>query len=116
MKQSKDPFEAAAYEEQEESPPHSPIAGDEFKVLTPAPPSSQKDVAVSQDDDDDDYDDLDSAFVNHPSTSSTPMLASAPITKAKNKEDEDEEEEDNMDIELSKLPSSADPDKMAKMQ
>ncbi|KAM4097885.1 hypothetical protein ACJW30_07G035800 [Castanea mollissima] len=35
---------------------------------------------------------------------------------SKNKEEEEEEEEENMDVELSKLPSSADPDKMAKMQ
>lgn len=114
MKQSKDPFEAA-YEEQEESPPDSPIAAHEFDAKTPpsaaaAPPSSQ-DAAFSQDDDDD-------VGVNpsdHPSTS-IPMLASVAPTKSKNKEYEDEEEEDNMDVELSKFPSSSDPDKMAKMQ
>jgi transcription initiation factor TFIID subunit 11 len=43
------------------------------------------------------------------------MLGSA-RSKAKNKDDDEEEEEDNMDVELSKLASTADPDKMAKMQ
>ncbi|RDX87221.1 Transcription initiation factor TFIID subunit 11, partial [Mucuna pruriens] len=38
------------------------------------------------------------------------------VSTAKTKDEEDEEEEDNMDVELAKLPSAGDPDKMAKMQ
>ncbi|KAB1212486.1 Transcription initiation factor TFIID subunit 11 [Morella rubra] len=108
MKQvSKDPFEAAFEEEEDESP----------AVAVDAP----------QQDDDDDYDedgiDIQSSAAD-PSTStaaptSTPRIAAVSVAKshAKNKDDDqEEEEEDNMDVELSKLPSAADPAKMAKMQ
>ncbi|KAI5676959.1 hypothetical protein M9H77_07909 [Catharanthus roseus] len=67
MEQSKDPFEVT-FEEQEESPPESPIAPDENETQIPP------------------------------------------------KEDDEEEEEENMEIELGKLTSTGDPDKMAKMQ
>ncbi|KAF2304610.1 hypothetical protein GH714_035215 [Hevea brasiliensis] len=107
MKQSKDPFEAA-YEEQEETPPDSPVGPDELD--TQAPAASQDPSVVPEDDD------IGSSGV-HPAdpSTSTPVLAAA-RSKPKNKDDEDDEEEDNMEVELSKFPSSADPDKMAKMQ
>ncbi|CAK7335972.1 unnamed protein product [Dovyalis caffra] len=118
MKQSKDPFEAA-YVEQEESPPESPIAQDDYDTQASNAAAGAADDSqgafVAQD-----GEDLGSGgghFVHpsdHPSTS-RPVLGSA-RTKAKNKDDDDEEEEDNMDVELSKLASTADPDKMAKMQ
>jgi transcription initiation factor TFIID subunit 11 len=41
------------------------------------------------------------------------MLGSA-RSKGKNKEDEEEKDEDNMDVELPKLASTVDPNKMAK--
>ncbi|OAY26607.1 transcription initiation factor TFIID subunit 11 isoform X2 [Manihot esculenta] len=107
MKQSKDPFEAA-YEEQEETPPDSPVGPDELD--TQGPVASQDPAVVPEDDD------VGSSGV-HPADPSTsaPMLAAA-RSKPKNKEDDEDEEEDNMEVELSKFPSSADPDKMAKMQ
>nr|XP_023919251.1 transcription initiation factor TFIID subunit 11 [Quercus suber]POF01794.1 transcription initiation factor tfiid subunit 11 [Quercus suber] len=151
MKQvSKDPFEAATFEEeQQESPPESP---------SPSPShSSAAAAAASAAVDDDGVQDhtivaeLDAAANNNnnnnniigdPSSSSTsntttatpaapiipPHFSSSASTSrggggggggshpSKNKEEEEEEEEENMDVELSKLPSSADPDKMAKMQ
>ncbi|KDP33286.1 hypothetical protein JCGZ_13073 [Jatropha curcas] len=110
MKQSKDPFEAA-YEEQVDtpSPPDSPIGPDELETQTPAA-ASQDPAAVPE------YDDIGSAGV-HPADPSTSMpMLPAVRSKAKNKEDDDDEYEDNMEVELSKFPSSADPDKMARMQ
>jgi transcription initiation factor TFIID subunit 11 len=41
------------------------------------------------------------------------MLGTA-RSKGKNKEDEEEKDEDNMDVELPKLTSTVDPNKMAK--
>ncbi|KAG6791440.1 hypothetical protein POTOM_000559 [Populus tomentosa] len=117
MKQSKDPFEAA-YVEQEESPPESPVAQDDYdtQASNAAAADDSQGAAVGQDDDDlggggrNDF----AHSSDHPSAS-RPMLGSA-RSKAKNKDDDEEEEEDNMDVELSKLASTADPDKMAKMQ
>ncbi|KAK8543332.1 hypothetical protein V6N12_015890 [Hibiscus sabdariffa] len=124
MKQSKDPFEAAL-EEQEESPP-DPVGEDELNSHTPNEAQNQTEGAQNiLVDDDDDYDGLGSTIKNpsHPSSSSTPKLHStsvnASVTAAvnnKNKEYDDDEEEENVDVELSKFPSSADPTKMAKMQ
>ncbi|KAI5595486.1 hypothetical protein BDE02_03G142200 [Populus trichocarpa] len=98
MKHTKDPFEAA-YVEQEESPPESPITQDDYDTQTSnvaaTPADSQGAVAVSVAQDDDAYAGL--------------------CKKGKNKQDE-EEEQDNMDVELWKLASTADPDKMANMQ
>ncbi|GKV26284.1 hypothetical protein SLEP1_g35617 [Rubroshorea leprosula] len=109
MKQSKDPFEAAQ-EEQDDSPPESPIAADELETQTPA----GQDVLTGGDDDEI------SAAVNNPSEPSTsaPKLAStaANASAGKHKDDEEEEEEENMEVELGKFPSSSDPAKMAKMQ
>ncbi|XP_050261149.1 transcription initiation factor TFIID subunit 11 [Quercus robur] len=151
MKQvSKDPFEAATFEEeQQESPPESPSP-------SPSHSSAAAAAAVAAVDDDDGVQDdtivdvLDATANNNiiiigdpPSSSSTLNTTTATATAAapiipphpsfsastsrgggggggshpsKNKEEEEEEEEENMDVELSKLPSSADPDKMAKMQ
>lgn len=133
MKQSKDPFEAAL-EEQEESPPDSPIGQDELNTQTPIETqnpqisSGHNNMVV----DDEDYDEI-GTDVNKPSHPSTSLLlstsvnananassaaaaAAAAVVTAKNKEYDDDEEEENVEVELSKFPSSADPDKMAKMQ
>lgn len=104
MKQSKDPFEVA-FEEQEESPPESPIAADEIETQTPAPSSDPVDDIGTND------------GPSNPSTSTGAGISigtSGPISKSK--EEEEEEEEENMEIELGKLTSTGDPDKMAKMQ
>ncbi|EEF29673.1 Transcription initiation factor TFIID subunit, putative [Ricinus communis] len=92
MKQSKDPFEAA-YEEQEETPPESPLGADELlDSQTAATTAQDPDAAVLQEDDD---------------------IGSS---GGGSREEFDEEEEENVDVELAKFPSTADPDKMAKMQ
>ncbi|CAN1166542.1 Transcription initiation factor TFIID subunit 11 [Linum perenne] len=116
MNQLKDPFEAA-YEEQEDSPPDSPIAAEDLDAggpssphPPPAAPGSQGAVAADEDDD------VANADPRLADPSSSAPSSSAARNRAKIKEDEDDEEEDNMDIELAKLPSAADPDKMAKMQ
>ncbi|KAE8678838.1 Transcription initiation factor TFIID subunit 11b [Hibiscus syriacus] len=124
MKQSKDPFEAAL-EEQEESPPDSPVGEDELNSQAPNETQNQTDGGQNILVDDDDYDDIGSNSKNpsHPSSSLTPKLHSTSINANvaaavtnKNKEYDDDEEEENVEVELSKFPSSADPAKMAKMQ
>ncbi|KAE8677202.1 Transcription initiation factor TFIID subunit 11 [Hibiscus syriacus] len=124
MKQSKDPFEAALVE-QEESPPDSPVGEDELNNQAPNEAQNQTDGGQNMLVDDDDYDDIGSNSKNpsHPSSSSTPKLhfsrANANVVAAvtkKNKEYDDDEEEENVEVELSKFPSSVDPAKMAKMQ
>ncbi|CAL1402608.1 unnamed protein product [Linum trigynum] len=114
MNQSKDPFEAA-YEEQEESPPDSPLAPDDLDGRPSSPPSAaapaSQDAATAPDDDE-----TGTAGVNPSDPSpSAPASASAKIKRNSKEEDEDEEEE-NVEVELAKFPSSADPNKMAKMQ
>ncbi|KAF5733591.1 transcription initiation factor TFIID subunit 11 [Tripterygium wilfordii] len=104
MKQSKDPFEAA-YDEQEESPPESPIAQEGSEAQTGGVGAA----AHGREDDDDTR----GAHRPNISTSAPRAIAS---TSTKNKEDDDEEEEENVEVELSKFPSSADPTKMARMQ
>ncbi|KAK9989544.1 hypothetical protein SO802_029783 [Lithocarpus litseifolius] len=150
MKQvSKDPFEAATFEEeQQESPPESPSPSPSHSSAAAAPAAAAVDDDGAQDDS---IVDVLGATANNnnnnnigdPSSSSTPNTttattaapiipphssSSAPTSRggsggggggsqpSKNKEEEEEEEEENMDVELSKLPSSADPAKMAKMQ
>ncbi|XP_041027400.1 transcription initiation factor TFIID subunit 11 [Juglans microcarpa x Juglans regia] len=118
MKQiSKDPFEAAFEEEEDDS---AAVAVD----------AQQQDP-----DEDEDYDGLGmgtgtgtgihssaadpsvSASTSAPASTATTAAVSAAKSNAKNKyDDQEEEEEDNMDVELSKLPPTADPVKMAKMQ
>ncbi|KAK9266403.1 hypothetical protein L1049_014077 [Liquidambar formosana] len=108
MKQSKDPFEAA-FEEQEESPPDSPIAPDDIETQIPAPPvtvNGQEDGYIGA-----------NIHPTNPSTSTVPSVsAGTTIPPAKTKEEDEEEEEENMDVELGKFTPSGDPDKMAKMQ
>ncbi|XP_048497009.1 transcription initiation factor TFIID subunit 11 [Beta vulgaris subsp. vulgaris] len=110
MKQSQDPFEAA-FVEQEESPPESPVAANDVE-------NRNADASVNDTNQPEDEMGLD--VVAHPNVVST---SAAPLTSArttqlnnKNKDEDDEEEEDNMDVELGKLSSSGDPDKMAIMQ
>ena len=90
MKQSKDPFEAA-YVEQEEQPPESPVALDDYdtQASNAAAADDSQGAVVAQDDDD-----LGggghSDFV-HPSdnpSTSRPMLGSV-RSKAQNKDDEE---------------------------
>ncbi|KAI3454817.1 hypothetical protein Pfo_011480 [Paulownia fortunei] len=107
MKKSKDPFEIA-FEEQEESPPESPVGLDENDPQTSAGPS----MIVSGD-----LDMNASGLATDPSTSAAvSMSVGTAGTIGKNKEDDEEEEEENMDVELGKLRSSGDPAKTAKMQ
>ncbi|XP_043701159.1 transcription initiation factor TFIID subunit 11 [Telopea speciosissima] len=104
MKQSKDPFEVA-FEEQQESPPESPVAADDTETQVPAAMST----AMNGQEDDPNV----NIQPTHPSMSA--LGPSATDTAGKTKEEEEEEEE-NMDVELGKFQSSDDPDKMAKMQ
>lgn len=110
MKQSQDPFEVA-FVEQDESPPESPAAANDIETQI---------VAASVNDNNQHEDEVGLDVVAHPNVASTSAapLASARINQpnSKNKDEDEEEEEDNMDVELGKLPSSGDPDKMAKMQ
>lgn len=110
MKQSQDPFEAA-FVEQDESPPESPSAPNDNENQTIATPVTD----ANQAEDEAGLDDV--ANPNVTSTSAAPP-ASARSTQPsnKNKDEDEDEEEDNMDVELGKLPSSGDPDKMAMMQ
>ncbi|XP_019161160.1 PREDICTED: transcription initiation factor TFIID subunit 11 isoform X2 [Ipomoea nil] len=104
MKQSKDPFEAA-FEEQEESPPDSPIVAEENET--------QNEAAITVNDHGTD----EFVSINHPENPSTSVAATVPTgTAGKPKEDDEEEEEEHMEVQLGKLASSSDPDKMAKMQ
>jgi transcription initiation factor TFIID subunit 11 len=109
MKQSKDPFEVA-FEEQDDSPPDSPIAPDDNETQNTATQTSLNNDG-----------DADVITANtgstKPSTSKSVRIShTTPGTTNKNKEEDDEEEEENMDVELGKFPSTGDPDKMATMQ
>ncbi|CAB79028.1 putative protein [Arabidopsis thaliana] len=106
MKHSKDPFEAAIEEEQEESPPESPVGGGGG-----GDGSEDGRIEIDQTQDEDE----------RPVDVRRPMKkakTSVVVTEAKNKDkdEDDEEEEENMDVELTKYPTSSDPAKMAKMQ
>jgi len=109
MKQSKDPFEAA-FVEQDESPPESPVAGND--IDTQVAGASATDVNQPEDED------MDASGQPSIATASAPPVASTKITQPnhKTKDEDEEEEEENMDVELRKFPSSGDPDKMAIMQ
>lgn len=104
MKKSKDPFEIA-FEEQEESPPDSPVGLDENETQASAGPSiGDPDMNAN-------------GLAANPSTSAAganPVGTAGQI--GKNKEDDDEEEEENVDVELGKLRPSGDPVKTANMQ
>nr|CAD1838603.1 unnamed protein product [Ananas comosus var. bracteatus] len=106
----KDPFEAAV--EEQESPPESPL-----------PPEEDAGAGVAAGDGDED--EIDAASHLPAPSSATPPLSSFAAAAAgggggggggRGREDEDEEEEENMEVELDKIPSGGDPDKLAKMQ
>ncbi|ESW06568.1 hypothetical protein PHAVU_010G058500 [Phaseolus vulgaris] len=102
MKQSKDPFEAAF----EESPPESPTETEADSIHNHSHNHNHNQNPIPSP----------SLLPLNPGP---PQKASAVVKnkdKDKDKDDEEEEEEDNMDVELSKLPSTGDPHKMAKMQ
>lgn len=104
MKQSKDPFEAAFVE----SPPESPVeieAEVDAEAQNPASSSGVAQVTQAQEDD---------GLGKKPSRTGTGTSGGG--GGGKNKDDEEEEEEDNMDVELTKLQPTGDPQKMAKMQ
>ncbi|KAM7500433.1 hypothetical protein LguiA_024847 [Lonicera macranthoides] len=103
MKQSKDPFEVA-FEEQDESPPDSPIAQDDTETQTAA-----AHVALNNEGDADVN--TNTGTIN-PSTSTAAQISRAAVPTNKNKE----EEEENMDVELGKFSSTGDPEKRATMQ
>lgn len=103
MKHSKDPFEAAIEEEQEESPPESPVGGgggdgseDGRTEIDQTPEEDERPVDVRR--------------------PAKKLKTSVVVAEAKNKDEDDEEEEENMEVELTKYPTSSDPAKMAKMQ
>ncbi|KAJ8570064.1 hypothetical protein K7X08_006641 [Anisodus acutangulus] len=105
MKLSKDPFEAA-FEEQDDSPPESPVGIDENEG------QDQAAVVVNVHG----GDDVNTRSREKSSTSKAASVSvgtAGPISKPK---EEDEEEEESMDVQLGKLSSSSDPDKLAKMQ
>ncbi|XP_047950642.1 transcription initiation factor TFIID subunit 11 [Salvia hispanica] len=104
MKKSKDPFEIA-FEEQEESPPESPVGIDENESQAAAGPGGG--------DQDMNANDL-AAGPSTAAAGSVPMETAAQV--GKNKEEDEDEEEENMDVELGKLRPSGDPTKTAKMQ
>lgn len=108
MKQSKDPFEAAL-EEQEESPPDSPIASTGMETKEP----DGLDIVMGLDDDETGAGT--SNFGDAKASTST-AVKSAAVASGKNKDEDEDEEEENVDVELGKFSSSGDPSKMAKMQ
>ncbi|KAL0699221.1 hypothetical protein Bca4012_055343 [Brassica carinata] len=106
MKHSKDPFEAAIEEEQEESPPDSPVSSggggggsrnDEGLVeIDQTPEESERDVGVRR--------------------QNKKSKTSSVTAEGMRKDEDEEEEEENMEAELTKYPTTADPAKMATMQ
>ncbi|CAN8231278.1 unnamed protein product [Cochlearia groenlandica] len=102
MKHSKDPFEAAIEEEQDESPPESPVGDGDAGIET------------DQAHEDDERDSNGGGGGRH----TKKMKASVAASETnKSKDEDEEEEEENMDVELTKYPTTtADPAKMAKMQ
>ncbi|KAM0946009.1 putative transcription factor Hap3/NF-YB family [Dioscorea sansibarensis] len=94
----KDPFEAAV--EEQDSPPESPIPPDD-EIAVPA---------------EGEEDEADARELPEAPSSAPPPATAGPGGGGRGKEEEEEEEEENMGVELGKLPSSGDPDKMARMQ
>ncbi|PKA45730.1 hypothetical protein AXF42_Ash011071 [Apostasia shenzhenica] len=92
----KDPFEAAC--EEPDSPPESP-----------APPDEDANAAYV-------YDEEAASGSQQPASVTPRVVNASTALGGKGKEDEEEEDEENMDVELGKLPSGGDPDKMIKMQ
>lgn len=146
MKQSKDPFEVAFEEEDEEyvSPPDSPVVArdnviepqtETHRINLQTSTTSQSEPAAlqlpvdvhnnttTQDDydDDDDYDnEIDTSTPRPPTYTNTakPLksTAAAASLAGKAKEDEEEEEEEENMDVELGNPSTSDPDKMSKMQ
>ncbi|KAF5944725.1 hypothetical protein HYC85_018802 [Camellia sinensis] len=121
MKQSKDPFEVAFEELDEESPPDSPLPPDGIETQTQIhaheSAAEEEQIAIDSNDKEDVVDIVENT--NTPSVNTKPSKYRAhagPSVTGKMKEEDDEEEEENMDIELGKLSSTADPHKKAKMQ
>ncbi|KAL9240390.1 hypothetical protein vseg_014615 [Gypsophila vaccaria] len=107
---SKDPFEAA-FEEQEESPPESPAAA-------AANDEDNQVGGVSVNEDNHQTEDVVND-PNVPSSSAGPSLAGTSQinrNKVKDEDADEDDEEEHMDVEMSKYPSTGDPDKLAKMQ
>ncbi|XP_052188204.1 transcription initiation factor TFIID subunit 11 [Diospyros lotus] len=120
MKQSKDPFEVAFEEQKEESPPGSPITAPDgletqINVQSESAAVQFPVYASVQEDDDDIVKNTNAGPSNRKPLKYRAGATAAAAVTGKNKE-EDEEEEDNMDVDLAKLPSTSDPDKMSKMQ
>ncbi|XP_009594063.1 transcription initiation factor TFIID subunit 11 [Nicotiana tabacum] len=107
MKHSKDPFEAAI-EEQEGSPPESPVGLDENENEDQA----ALNVSVHGDDDAN----INAGTENRLISVTAPISVGTAGPSGKTKEEDEEEEEENMDVELGKFASSSDPDKVVKMQ
>lgn len=106
MKRTKDPFEAA-FEEQDDSPPESPVGTDENE--------GQDQGAVGVNEHGGDDVNTDSREKSSTSKATSVSIGTAgPISKPK--EEDEEEEEESMDMQLGKLSSRSDPDKLAKMQ
>ncbi|XP_050108851.1 transcription initiation factor TFIID subunit 11 [Malus sylvestris] len=118
--QSKDPFEAAFEEQEDDSPPDSPAVAEAARaafgaleeddpLLVPGPSSSSAPSAAAPK----------ATAITRTRTTPT-AAATAPSASArpavKNKDDDDDDDEDNMDVELGKFSATGDPDKMAKMQ
>ncbi|PIA36569.1 hypothetical protein AQUCO_03300038v1 [Aquilegia coerulea] len=119
---SKDPFEMA-YEEEEEqdiheqdSPIESPTTNED--IITSTQSTVDEDNNQNNNlNNNNNINDKQNINDNNPSTSGvTPLRHISNTNTGKNKDDDEEEEEENMDMELGKFPSSGDPDKMAKMQ
>ncbi|XP_059308787.1 transcription initiation factor TFIID subunit 11-like [Lycium ferocissimum] len=108
MKHSKDPFEAAI-EEEEVSPPESPVGLDENET------EDQAALNVSAHGGDDAN--INPGPENRLTSRNVPISAgTAGPSSSKIKEEDEEEEEENMDVQLGKFASSSDPDKLSKMQ
>ncbi|PSS05049.1 Transcription initiation factor TFIID subunit like [Actinidia chinensis var. chinensis] len=120
MKQSKDPFEVAFEDQDDESPPDSPtLAPNEIETQSKSQHQAQSESASAQINVDgntqEDYDDDDVAE-NISARPTNPKPLKAKDTGKAKEEEDDEEEEDNMEVELGKFAANGDPDKMAKMQ
>ncbi|KAJ8564757.1 hypothetical protein K7X08_001217 [Anisodus acutangulus] len=107
MKHSKDPFEAAI-EEDEVSPPESPVGLDENET------EDQTALNVSAHGGDDAN--INPGMENRLTSRNVPISAGTAGPSSKMKEEDEEEEEENMDVQLGKFASSSDPDKLSKMQ
>lgn len=122
MKQSKDPFEVAFEELDEESPPDSPLPPDGFETQTQIHAQSEsaaeeEQLAIDSNHKEDVVDIVENTNTPFVNTKPSKYRAhAAPSVTGKMKEEDDEEEEENMDVELGKLSSTADPHKKAKMQ